>query len=212
MIGNKTLATILYYTSILGASLISLLILYFLGIAFLAGIDKMPKSREASIEIPVRLHKLNENYPVTAAKGNLDKLRIEVNKATIEAVPQDYPWWQFIFHIHAAIWVAFFLFVLIQIIQILENFKKGNPFPHKNALRFRRIAWAVIAFPFYNYLIRWSFDVGFADALKVTDATIIEYGLFDFDFFTLFIGIMLLLLVEAFKSGAVLQEYENQTV
>lgn len=212
MLGNKSLSNALFYLTAISAVIAALIVLYFLIMSFLGGINQLPKNFEASIEIPVQLHQINEHYPITALANNFDKVRIEVDKATLEAVPTNYRFGQCIFYLHAAFWTSFFFLVLFQLAKILETFQKGNPFPQENAQRFRRIGWLVLAFPVYNFLIRFGFSSGFQDAFEISNATILDYSLWGFDFITFFLGGIILLLGAAFQSGAVLQEYEEQTV
>jgi hypothetical protein len=166
-----------------------------------------------SIEIPVRLQKINEFYEAKEFTSGFDNVRIEVEDARLKARPTDSRFLQSLGYLVAAMYTLFFAFILYQLKKIFDTFRKKEPFASQNTRNIRLIGVFTIGLAIFELLVHIIFSMMFNGKFSATNTEFIDgYFLNKINFIALFSGLIILALSEVFKEGAILQENENLTV
>ncbi|MBV8989477.1 MAG: DUF2975 domain-containing protein [Solirubrobacterales bacterium] len=109
-----------------------------------------------------------------------------------------------------ALAAAWWLFVLHQLRALLAALQAGDTFARQNALRLRRIGFAVIAFELAHSLAIWAGGLYLEHTVVARGVNLRSH--FGVDMLVLVVGLLLLALAAAFRVGSELADEQALTV
>ena len=201
------------WISRVGAFLIGALGGLFFIMALLAVFNILPFDVAGTFELPIKLKNMEQFYLAEDLHATYQSTHIEVKKANLEVLPKDKNWGQALLYFMGIIFCLLNYFILVNLTHLLENFQTTTPFKWDNSKYIRRIGWLTIAFPLYKYLVETIVIAIFQPHFSVENATIPGFAsLWEINFPLIFLGLIILVLAEVFKTGADLQDLEAKTV
>ena len=210
---KKPLPNFLYYSCNLGMGIFGLLISYMLIVGFLASVGILPKSFDASIEVPVRLDNPIAYYQAKSLDAAYLPKEIEIKKASLEVVPVNRSWPQGIAYAHAAFYLTFYFAILFFLGKIFRSFSSESSFSPNNPSHLRKIGFVAIGLGLYEFLVMLLVASYFHNTFEVQHAETLAFPSFwDINLLAVFMGLIFLSLAEVFNQGWELQELESQTV
>ncbi len=213
MNGKKSLLSVLLHLTNAGAGIIGLITSYLIFMALLAIIGLLPKNMDATFELPINIQNASAYYPAENLSQQFYSTHIEVKKAELEIMPRNRTWPQTLGYLQAAIYLSFFVGILISLSKILDNFNTDQPFISSNVKYFKWIGLLTIGIAVYEFFLEIIVTNIFADKFVVSNADILNAPSFwQINFIALFLGAVFLAIAEAFKKGVYLQKLEEQTV
>jgi TRAP-type C4-dicarboxylate transport system permease small subunit len=109
-----------------------------------------------------------------------------------------------------ALMIATALWIVMQLLALFRELRAGHPFAPVNASRVRRIAWTVIAIEPMRAIVEYG-------STSFVHAHFIAFGLsfpsrMNLNVGTIFIGLVILVIAEVFRTGARLDEDQSLTI
>lgn len=109
-----------------------------------------------------------------------------------------------------ALTAGWWLFVLHQLRRLLAELRRGETFARQNAMRLRRVGFAVVAFELARALVIWGGGLYLEHTLVARGMTVRSH--FGLDLPLILLGVLLLALAAAFSVGSELAEERALTV
>lgn len=213
MNSENKLPQLLYGTSILGISICTLLILYFMTFAILGLFGVPEKGRGLTFEVPISLNEPSAYFHPKSLDASFSVSHIEIQKANLEVKPQAKAYFQSLGYFHASLYVGFFLGILIFLAKLLKYVKEGDPFNPGNSYSIRNIGLLSIGLGVYEFLFMFGITRFFHHKFTLDHGHTLEYpSIWDMNLVAIFLGLVFISLSQVFKHGFELQDLESQTV
>lgn len=210
---TKSLSQVLYGISIAGIGLFAVITLYFLFMAAWASFGILPQYHEISVEVPISLDESSSYFSPKSLDNRFLPKEIEIKKANIEVKSKGLSYVSISGYIHASLYIGFFLGIMIFLARILGHVKKGDPFHPQNSVSIRAIGLLSLGIGVYEFLILLLVSQFFHDRFILSHGHTLSYpSLWELNWVSIFLGLVLLVVSRIFKEGSELQDLENQTV
>jgi hypothetical protein len=165
-------------------------------------------------DIPIQLSGLDEFYPIEFDNKIYKDIEIEIDKASLNIVPVgDRIQLQLFGYTHAILYVLFYFFIFKNLSKLLKSIKNKNPFSRASYHQVRNIGLIILGLAAYSVIFWFVISIVGSSFIQELDLINVSSGVYvDFEWATLFFGLLVLVLAEVFKAGNELKELEEQTV
>lgn len=210
---KKSFLQVLHLVTKAGIGLLGIACAYLFVMAIIGLLGLLPPHLHATFEVSIDLQNAQNFYPTEDLDPEYSVTHIEVPKANLEVLPKNKQWPQFLGYLFAAIYTAFFLFILTFLSRVLQTFKINQPFLKRNVSHIRWMGLITLGISIYEFCLN-TFIAGFFSSKFSIHGADLKRGadLWEINFTALFLGLVLLTLAEAFKKGNELQTLEDLTV
>ena len=208
---SKTSLSFSYYLTAVLLFVHTTIVLCLLMASVSAALGALPEKWHATMEVPVVLGHLIDNYPVEVLDPNYTVSKIESRNVTLKAKPiNNSIHFQAFIYLFGALYVLLFTLIIYQLFKILSSIKSKLPFTLKNIDRVKYIGLCILIIPIFDYFSKGFIVSSLENKFKVENGFVDNSVAFDFEL--IFMALVVLALADIFIRGRELQNLEDLTV
>jgi hypothetical protein len=164
---------------------------------------------KVDVKIPVALSLNATTHPVVARTPDVTGATLEDLRGSVRFVPLKRGFVA-ASAVMLAVAISLIMWVLHQLRAVFRTLKNGQPFVAENAVRLRRIGWAVIIGETLRTLVALLENAYAANHFSVSSLTFVMRP--DYNALTVIGGFIILVIAEVFRAGTRLDEEQSLTV